>query len=107
MTFPDRWKDKYTIVEKSNSISVYFKSSDLNIDPKSGLFFLVIKQDESLDPSLFDTIDIENYINVNDEVYFIGGPTDISLSENASDFNTFISMNKDRKEIIESIVSSK
>ncbi len=107
MTFPDSWKDKYTIVEESNSISVYFKSSDLNIDPKSGLFFLVIKQDESLDPSLFDTIDIENYINVNDEVYFIGGPTDISLSENASDFNTFISMNKDRKEIIESIVSSK
>ncbi|WP_286675381.1 hypothetical protein [Clostridium sp. ZBS12] len=40
-------------------------------------------------------------------MYFIGGPTDISLSENASDFNTFISMNKDRKEIIESIVSSK
>lgn len=56
---------------------------------------------------MFDTIDIENYININDEVYFIGGPTDILLSENAFDFNTFISMNKDRKQIIESIVSSK
>ncbi|WP_252214532.1 hypothetical protein [Clostridium sp. VAP41] len=44
---------------------------------------------------------------INDEVYFIGGSTDILLSENAFDFNTFISMNKDRKQIIESIVSSK
>lgn len=107
MTFPDNWKCRYTIGEENNLVSVYFKSSDSNIDLKSGIFFLIIKQDDSLDQSLFDTIDIENYININDEVYFIGGLTDISLSENASDFNTFISRNKDRKEIIESIVSSK
>ncbi|MDR5588608.1 MULTISPECIES: hypothetical protein [Clostridium] len=107
MTFPDTWKDKYRIIEESNSVAVYFKSSDSSIDPKSGLFFLIIKQDDSLDPSMFDTIDVENYVTVNDDTYFIGGPTDISLNENASDFNTFISMNKDRKDIIESIVSLK
>ncbi|MGN2371956.1 hypothetical protein ACTFJW_18280 [Clostridium cagae] len=46
MTFPDSWKDKYTIAEENNSVSVYFKSSDSNIDSKSGLFFLIIKQDD-------------------------------------------------------------
>lgn len=106
MKFPSNWKDKYTIKEDDNSVSIYFKSSDLNTPPKSGLLFVIMKKNSSMNEDMYDSIDGKKYIAINNITYFIGGPTDISLDPENSDFQMFLSMNKERKNVIDTIKSS-
>ncbi|SFD03167.1 N-acetylmuramoyl-L-alanine amidase family protein [Clostridium uliginosum] len=103
MKFPSEWKDRYTIIEDDNSVSVYFKSTDPNTPSKSGLFFVIMKKNNSLDESMYDSINGKKYITIDNTTYFIGGPTDISLNPENTDFNVFISMNNQCKDVIDTI----
>lgn len=102
ITFPSSWKDKYVIKDDSNSMYVYFKSSDPNTPKNSGLFFVIMKNTPS-DQDFYDSIDTEKHITVGNKSYFVGGPTDVNLSENNKDFKLFLSMNQDRKKILDTI----
>ncbi|GAA0076744.1 hypothetical protein UT300005_11220 [Clostridium sp. CTA-5] len=103
ITFPTNWENKYKVIEGEKSVSVYFKSSDKNVPEKSGLFFTIIEKDNSIDETIYDSIEGKKYVTLNNKIYFIGGPTDIALSEEVSDFNVFLSMNKERKKVIDTI----
>lgn len=102
ITFPSSWKDKYIIKDDSNSMYVYFKSSDPNTPKNSGLFFVIMKNTPP-DQDFYDSIGVEKHITVGNKSYFVGGPTDVNLSENNKDFNVFLSMNQDRKKILDTI----
>lgn len=106
MNFPSNWKDKYIIKEDDNSVSVYFKSTDPKTPPNSGLFFVIMKNNGSLNKDMYDSIDGNKYLTIGDTTYFIGGPTDVALNPENTDFNTFLSMNKERKKVIDAIKSS-
>ena len=101
--FPSNWKDRYTIKEDSNSMYVYFKSTDSNTPPNSGLLFLIMKKNDSINENMYDSIDGKKYITVGNTTYFIGGPTDIALNTENKDFKIFASMNKERKNVIDTI----
>lgn len=103
--FPSNWKDRYTIKEDSNSMYVYFKSTDSNTPPNAGLLFLIMKKNDSINDNMYDSIDGKKYITVGKTTYFIGGPTDISLDTENKDFKIFMSMNKERKKVIDTIKS--
>lgn len=103
MKFPSNWKDKYTIKEDDNSVSVYFKSTNPNTPPKSGLLFVIMKNNSSVNEDMYDSIDGKKYITINNITYLIGGPTDVSLNPENKDFNIFLSMNKERKKVIDTI----
>lgn len=102
MKFPSSWKDRFTIKQGVDSISVYFKSSDPNTPKNIGLFFVIMKNTPE-DEDHYDSIGVDKHFTVGDKTYFVGGPTDSGLDENNKDFKLFLSMNKDRKKIIESM----
>jgi hypothetical protein len=99
ITFPSNWKDRYIINEDINSMRVYFKSSDPSTPKNSGFFFAIMKNTPP-DEDFYDSIGVEKHITIGDKSYFVGGPTDVNLSESNKDFNIFLSMNKDCKKII-------
>ena len=103
--FPSNWKDRYIIKEDDNSMRVYFKSTDPNTPPNSGLLFLIMKKNDSSNEDMYDSIDGQKYIKVGNTTYFIGGPTDVGLSPDNKDFKIFTSMNKERKQVIDTIAS--
>lgn len=104
ITFPSTWKDRYAIKEDGNSMYVYFKSTDSNTPPNSGLLFLIMKKNDSINENMYDSIEGKKYITVGNTTYFIGGPTDIALNTENKDFNIFASMNKERKKVIDTII---
>lgn len=106
LKFPSNWKNKYTIKEDDNSVSVYFKSSDPNTPRGSGLFFVIMKNNDSLNEAMYDSIDGKKHLTIGNITYFLGGPTDVALSPENADFSTFLSMNKERKKVIDTIKSS-
>ncbi|MBM7870989.1 hypothetical protein JOC70_002483 [Clostridium pascui] len=106
MKFPSNWKDKYTIKENNDSVSVYFKSIDPKTPPNSGLLFVIMKNNDSLNKDMYDSIDGNKYLTIGNTTYFIGSPTDVALNPENTDFNTFLSMNKERKKVIDTIKSS-
>lgn len=103
MKFPSNWKDKYTIKEDDNSVSVYFKSTDPKTPPNSGLFFVIMKNNNSLNKDMYDSIDGNKYLTIGDTTYFMGGPTDVALDPENKDFKIFQSMNKERTKVIDTI----
>lgn len=101
--FPSNWKDRYTIKEDDNSIYVYFKSKDPKTRANTGLLFVIMKDFDSEDESMYDSIDGEKHITLGNKTYFIGGPTDVSLNPENNDFDIFVAMSNERKKVIDNI----
>lgn len=101
LTFPESWRGKYIVKTSNNGISVYFLSRKKSKD--EGLFFTIIKKTKDLNESMYDSIGPVKHFVTKGKTYFIGGPTDVNLSESNPDFKTFIKMNSDREKIIDSI----
>lgn len=106
ITFPYNWKNRYTIKEDDNSMSVYFKSTDINTPKNSGLFFVIMKNVPN-DENLYDSINGKKHINIGNKTYFIGGPTDVGLDPENKDFSIFSSMKKELGKVIGTIKSLK
>ena len=64
-----------------------------------------MKKNDSSNEDMYDSIDGQKYIKVGNTTYFIGGPTDVGLSPDNKDFKIFTSMNKERKQVIDTIAS--
>lgn len=101
--FPDNWKDRYTIKEDDNSIYVYFKSTDPKTRANTGLLFVIMKEFDLEDESMYDPIDGEKHFTLGNKTYFMGGPTDVSLNPENSDFDIFVAMSSERKKVIDNI----
>lgn len=101
--FPSNWKDRYTIKEDDNSIYVYFKSTDPKTRANTGLLFVIMKDFDSEDESMHDSIDGEKHFTLGNKTYFVGGPTDVSLNPENKDFDIFVAMSNERKKVIDNI----
>lgn len=101
--FPSNWKDRYTIKEDDNSIYVYFKSTDPKTRVNTGLLFVIMKDFDEEDESMYDSIDGEKHFTVGNKTYFVGGPTDVSLNPENKDFDIFVDMSNERKKVIDNI----
>lgn len=103
--FPSSWKDRYTIKEEQNSMYVYFKAIDKNIPKGSGLLFVIMKNNDSADESMYDSIESKTHITVGNITYFVGGPTDVGMDPENKEFTIYSSMKKDRSKVIDTITS--
>lgn len=101
--FPSNWKDRYTIKEDDNSMYVYFKSTDPKTRENTGLLFVIMKDFDSEDESMYDSVDDEKHITLGDKTYFIGEPTDVALNPENGDFDIFVAMSNERKKVIDNI----
>jgi len=101
--FPSNWKGRYTIKEDDNSIYVYFKSTDPKTRANTGLLFVIMKEFDEEDESMYDSIDGEKHFSVGNKTYFVGGPTDVSLNPENKDFDIFVAMSNERKKVIDNI----
>lgn len=108
MEFPAQWEDKYVLKEDNNSVNVYLKSKNANKNSNlenSGLLFSVIKKDSITDESNYTPITGEKYITLNNTIYLICGPEQLTLSPKSEDFKIFVRMNNERKDVINTIKS--
>jgi len=105
ITFPPNWKNRYKIKEDDNSMYVYFKSTDPNTRDSLGLFFFLKKNYTQRDDDFSDSVlsDRRKYITVGNTTYLVGGPTDVNLNEDNKDFQLFLSMKKEREQVINTI----
>lgn len=101
--FPSNWEERYTIKEDDNSIYVYFKSTDPKTRANTGLLFVIMKDFDSEDESMYDSIDGEKHFTLGNKTYFVGGPTDVSLNPENKDFDIFVAMSNERKKVIDNI----
>lgn len=97
--------DIYIIKEEQNSMYVYFKATDKNIPQGSGLLFVIMKNNDSGDEMMYDSIESKTHITVGNITYFVGGPTDVGLDPENKEFNIYSSMKKDRSQVISTITS--
>ena len=97
--------DIYIIKEEQNSMYVYFKATDKNIRQGSGLLFVIMKNNDSGDEMMYDSIESKTHITVGNITYFVGGPTDVGLDPENKEFNIYSSMKKDRSQVISTITS--
>ncbi|MEG2457995.1 MAG: hypothetical protein RSB41_03800 [Bacilli bacterium] len=100
--FPKSWTDKYVVEESKNSLSVYFKPQKSD-NLKGFLFIIANANNESINPYEYDSINSKKYINIKNNKYFIGGPTDTGFPDNNSEYSTYNSMKDQVPEIINSI----
>ncbi|SHK66335.1 YARHG domain-containing protein [Tepidibacter formicigenes] len=105
ITFPMNWKDRYEIVEYDTYMIVYFKpSKSFESEYGDGEFFTIIDTATSFfDSNMFDTVGDINLFQVDKHKYYIGGPKDLSLSENHPEFKLFLNMSLDIPNIIKTI----
>lgn len=103
LSFPASFKDKYTIKEINDSLSVYFKPEDSS-SPKTGLLFTIIKADsKDLNPDSYDNILKDKFITINNQKYLVGSTTDVGFPDDNKEFKTYQKMKNQCKSIIESI----
>lgn len=103
--FPSSWKDRYIIKEEQNSMYVYFKATDKNIPQGSGLIFVIMKNNDSADERMYDSIESKTHITVGNITYFVGGPTDVGLDPENKEFNIYSSMKKESSKVLDTITS--
>ncbi|WP_052085809.1 hypothetical protein [Clostridium sp. HMP27] len=65
-----------------------------------------MKNNDSSTEAMYDSIDGKKHLTIGNATHFLGGPTDVALSPENADFSTFLSMNKERKKVIDAIKSS-
>ena len=103
LAFPDSWKDKYRIEENDMGITVYFETVEKTKDGSGMLFTFINKASDNLNEDHFDTIGDIRYFKVKDVTYVIGGPMDVSFPWDHAEFKTFLKMNEERKEVINTL----
>lgn len=103
LTFPESWKDKYRIEENDMGITVYFKPQEKVEDGQGRLFTLINKKSPNLHEDTLDTISDQRYFDAKGVTYVIGGPTDINFPEDHPEFNTFLKMGGERKEVLSTL----
>ncbi|MDF2882571.1 MAG: hypothetical protein K0R54_3128 [Clostridiaceae bacterium] len=102
ITFPASWSDKYTVKETAQGIFVYFKPTK-KVSDNAGLYFCILKKTKDLNESMYDSINGKKEVNVNGISYFLGGPTDVNFPEDHPEFNTFVKLQSQVPDIINSI----
>jgi hypothetical protein len=103
LIFPETWKDKYRIEENDRGIIVYFKPQEKVEAGYGRLFTLINKNSPNLHEDSLDTICDQRYFEAKGVTYVIGGPTDINFPENHAEFNVFLKMNGERKEVLNTL----
>lgn len=102
ITFPADWSGKYTVKETSQGIFVYFKPAK-KVNDNTGLYFCILKKTNDLNESMYDSVNGKKDISVNGIWYFLGGPTDVNFPEDHPEFNTFVKLQSQIPDIINSI----
>lgn len=102
LTFPADWSGKYTVKETSQGIFVYFKPVK-KVNDNTGLYFCILKKTNDLNESIYDSVSGKKEISVNGISYFLGGPTDVNFPEDHPEFNTFVKLQSQIPDIINSI----
>jgi hypothetical protein len=96
---------RYTIKEDDNSMYVYSKSSDPNTPKNLGLLFFIKKNFTQDDENMSDSVlpNGRRHITVGNTTYLVGGPTDVNLNEDNKDFQLFLSIKKEREQVLNTI----
>jgi hypothetical protein len=82
-SMPDSWKDKYTVMEGRDSISVFFKpEKPLTEENGDGWILIIIKKTQDTEAW---TLDYTKEVTVNGVTYICGGPTDVAYSGEEDD----------------------
>lgn len=101
--FPASWKGKYEVEEKRNSIYVYYK---VNNGKQKALIFAIVRLNENgqaSDGEIYDSIAINNEIDINGYKYKVGSTTDTGLPENSSEFRNYRKMKEQVSKIIKTL----
>ena len=100
LTFPVSWKDKYTVKEADNGIYVFMKLQNSQYTGE-GYLFAILKKGPDLDESMFDTVTKEKrYFDARGITYVIGGPTDLPIDTEGPNFQSYITMSKERASVV-------
>jgi hypothetical protein len=101
ITFPSNWIGKYKINETNQGINIYLKPKT-KLKYGNGWLFSILKKTKNLDESRYDSVCSKKEIKIKGNTYFIGGPTDIGVSEKDPEFLTY----KKLKQQIPTVVNS-
>lgn len=99
ITFPESWKDKYTIKEYDKGMTVYFKTK-ATISGGNGRMFDIVKNPSQELNGLFDDV---QYIKINGANYLIGKPTDVTYEKGDPEYDVFSKMKSEIPEVIKTI----
>lgn len=103
LTFPANWEGKYIIEDTTDTLTISYKCSK---DKNAGNPYLFsIEKAEIIESDLdhFDTVGDIRSFNVGDTKYYVGGPTGLTLDPSSEDFSEFSILNKERKDVVNSI----
>lgn len=99
ITFPESWKDKYTIKEYDKGMTVYFKTK-ATISGGNGRMFDIVKNPSQELDGLFDDV---QYIKINGANYLIGKPTDVTYEKGDPEYDVFSKMKSEIPQVIKTI----
>ncbi|MBU3144083.1 hypothetical protein [Clostridium sp. CF012] len=103
VVFPETWKDKYKIEENDMGITVYFKPKEKAEGGYGKLFTFINKNSANLYEDSLDAVCDQRYFEAKGATYVIGGPTDVNFPENHPEFNTFLKMKGELKEVLKTL----
>lgn len=99
---PNNWIGKYRIDEVEDGLWVHFTLMD-SVNEGDGFLFAILKAASVIDVDTFDGVGVPRTFQAGDVTYITGGPTGITVSEGAKEFNTYCNMQSEIKDIIRSI----
>ncbi|GCD11581.1 MULTISPECIES: hypothetical protein [Clostridium] len=103
IVFPKTWKDKYRVEENDMGITVYFKPKEKAEGGYGKLFAFINKNSANFYEDSLDTICDQRYFEAKGATYVIGGPTDLNFPEEHPEFNTFLKMKGELKEVLKTL----
>lgn len=107
ITFPASWKNKYSVVEDNNGLTVYFKPVSHPV-AGAGLLFRIVKKTPNLDEGMLDIINgAKRYFTAKGITFVIGSSTDVNFPENNPEFGTYRQLSSESASVINTIENTK
>lgn len=100
---PASWEGKYRVVEREDTLSVYY-ISDYESSAGYGRLFAISKLKDEDDVGFYDSVPgVEKVQTINGTKFVLGAPTDFPFLQEDPNFNDFMSTNKEVPQVLKSL----